>query len=121
MRITDIPDEIVQEYKLKDKVTTEGYIYLEVRKGMYGLPQAGLLAQELLEKRLKKHRYTQSKLIPGFWTHKWRTIQFSLVVDDFGVKYQGKEHAKHLMNALKETYEISEDWEGEKYIGLTFD
>jgi hypothetical protein len=50
LRITDIPDEIVQEYKLKDKVTAEGYIYLEVRKGMYGLPQAGLLAQELLEK-----------------------------------------------------------------------
>ena len=121
LRITDIPDEIVQQYKLKDKVTAEGYIYLEVRKGMYGLPQAGLLAQELLEKRLKKHGYTQSKLIPGFWTHKWRPIQFSLVVDDFGVKYQGKEHAKHLMNALKEDYEISEDWEGEKYIGLTFD
>ena len=48
LRITDIPDEIVQEYKWKDKVTAEGYIYLEVRKGMYGLPQAGLLAQELL-------------------------------------------------------------------------
>ena len=39
----------------------------------------------------------------------------------FAAKYQGKEHAKHLMNVLKETYEISEDWEGEKYIGLTFD
>ena len=25
------------------------------------------------------------------------------------------------MNALKEDYEISEDWEGEKYIGLTID
>ena len=60
LRITDIPDEIVQEYKLKDKLRAEGYVYLEVRKGMYGLPQASLLAQELLEKRLKKHGYTQS-------------------------------------------------------------
>jgi hypothetical protein len=41
-----------------------------------------------------------------------------LVVDDFGVKYQGKEHAKHLMNALKETYETSEDWEGENTLDL---
>ena len=121
LRITDIPDEIVQEYKLKDKVTAEGYIYIEVRKGKYGLPQAGLLVEELLKKRLEKHGYKQSKLIPGFWTHKWRPIQFSLVVDDFRVKYQGEEHAKYLMNALKENYEISEDWEGEMYIGLTFD
>jgi len=43
------------------------------------------------------------------------------VVDDFGVKYQGKEHAKHLMNALKENYGITEDWDSEKYIGLTID
>jgi len=48
-------------------------------------------------------------------------IQLSLVVDDFGVNYIGKEHAKHLMNALKKDYEISEDWEGAKYIGLTVD
>ena len=49
------------------------------------------------------------------------TNTVSLIVDDFDVKYQGKEHAKHLMNALKEDYEISENWHGEKYIGLTFD
>jgi len=44
-----------------------------------------------------------------------------LVVDDFGVKYQGKEHAKLLMNTLKEDFKISEDWHGENYIGLTLD
>ena len=52
---------------------------------MYGLPQAGLLANELLEKRLNKYGYYQSKLVPGLWTHEWRPIQFTLVVDDFGV------------------------------------
>ena len=43
------------------------------------------------------------------------------MVDDFGVKYVGKEHADHLLQLLKEKYEISEDWGGKKYIGLTFD
>ena len=113
LKLEEIPEEIIVEYKLREKATAEGYVYLEIRKGMYGLPQAGLLAQQLLEERLAKHGYTQSKLIPGFWTHKWRPIQFTLVVDDFGVKYEGKEHAEHLMNTLKEYYEISEDWEGE--------
>ncbi len=37
---TDIPEEIIQEYKLKKLVMEAGYIYCEIRKGMYGLPQA---------------------------------------------------------------------------------
>ena len=88
---------------------------------MYGLPQSGILAQELLEERLNKHGYFQSKYTPGFWTHTWRPISFSLVVDDFGVKYVGKEHADHLCKVLREDYEIEEDWEGTRYVGLTFD
>ena len=96
LRLSDIPDEVVKEYKLHEtgKVTSDGFVYVEVRKGMYGLPQAGTLAQELLEKRLNKQGYYQSKIVPGLWLHEWRPIQFTLVVDDFGVKYVGREHAQ---------------------------
>ncbi len=120
IRIEDIPDEIVKEYNLKEK-ESNGHVYVEIRKGMYGLPQAGILAQQLLEKRLNTHGYSQSTAVPGLWTHKSRPISFTLVVDDFGVKYVGKEHALHLINILKQDYEISEDWTGSKYIGITFD
>jgi len=119
LRLSDLPDEIIEEYKLNEKATPDGMVFLEVRKGMYGLPQAGLLAQELLAERLAKKGYHQSKTTPGLWKHKWRPVQFTLVVDDFGVKYVGKEHAEHLMEALKEHYEVSEDWTGSKYCGLT--
>ena len=64
---------------------------------MYGLPQAGNLAQELLEKWLAEFRYTQSKIIHGLWTHAMRPTTFTLVVDDFGVKYTIIEDAKHLI------------------------
>jgi hypothetical protein len=121
IKIEDIPEEIIVEYNLRDKVTPDGYVYVEIRKGMYGLPQAGILAQQLLEERLNAHGYSQSKAVPGLWTHKTRPISFTLVVDDFGVKYVGREHAMHLINILKEHYEISEDWTGNKYIGITFD
>jgi hypothetical protein len=87
MKITDIPEEIIHEYKLRDKASPDGSIYIVATKGMYGLPQAGLLANELLEKRLNGHGYRQSKLVPGLWKHDWCPIQFTLVVDDFGVKY----------------------------------
>jgi hypothetical protein len=44
-----------------------------------------------------------------------------LVVDDFGIKYLGREHVMHLISILKEHYEISEDWKGTKFIGLTLE
>ena len=49
LKVTDIPAEIIREYKLQELVSAEGYVYCEIRKGMYGLPQAGIIAQELLE------------------------------------------------------------------------
>ena len=90
VRLSDMPEEIIQEYKLKEKANAKGFIFLSVHKGMYGLPQAGLLANKLLEKRLNKHGYFQSKLVPGLWTHKTRPIQFALTVDDFGVDMLGE-------------------------------
>jgi hypothetical protein len=79
---------------------------------MYGLPQVGLIANVLLAKRLAKHGYRPVQHTHGLWMHKWRPINFSLVVDDFGVMYVGQEHVEHLEAALEENYEISTDWEG---------
>jgi hypothetical protein len=69
IKIINSPEEIINEYNLRNKVTESGHVYIEANKGMYGLPQAGLIANELLEKQLNKHGYCQSKLIPGLWTH----------------------------------------------------
>jgi hypothetical protein len=49
MKLSDIPDEVIEEYKLREKVTTNGSIYIKDKRGMYGLPQSGLLANELLK------------------------------------------------------------------------
>ena len=96
-------------------------VYIRVDKGMYGLPQAGLIAQQLLEKRLSEHGYRQSTTTPGFWKHDWRPISFSLVVDDFGVKYVGQEHPDHLLAALREFYVVEKNDSGDKYCGITLD
>ena len=74
-----------------------------------------------VRRAIEKHGYEQSKITTGFWKHKGRPIFFTLVVDDFGVKYVGKEHTRHLISVLKEHHDISEYWEGKKYVGLTFD
>jgi hypothetical protein len=62
---------------------------------MYGLKQAGLLANQLLQTRLAPFRYYPARHTPGLWLHKTRPIYFTLVVDDFAVKYVGK-HMKSI-------------------------
>ena len=54
LKLSDLPDDVVRHYKLAEKVTKDGYVYVEIRRGMYGLPQAGLIGQKLLEQRLNK-------------------------------------------------------------------
>ena len=87
-------------------------MYVEIRRGMYGLPQSGLLANKQLAKFLAKDGYYQTAHTPGLWRHTTRPIQFSLVVDDFCVEYVGKEHALHLEAALNRHFEeVATDWE----------
>jgi hypothetical protein len=70
LKISDMPDNVIEHYKLRDIVSSEGHIYCEIQKGMYGLPQAGIITQELLADRLQQHRYTKSKTMPVLWLHK---------------------------------------------------
>jgi hypothetical protein len=113
-----IPLEIISQYVLLPLVS-DGHIYIEVQKGMYGLPQAGILANLLLAKRLAPHGYRQTKFTPGLWAHDTLPVTFSLVVDDFGVKYEGLANAHHLINALEQHYTVSKDWACALYCGVT--
>ena len=90
-----------------------------MQNGMYGLPQAGIIAQQLLEERLKKHGYRQSQTTPGLWIHGTGPISLSLVIGDFRVKYVGEENAQHLLDMVRQYYKCLCNWEGECYCGLT--
>ena len=109
---------IKKQYNLNTH-TRDSFVFLEIRRAVWGLPQAGILANKLLRKQLKLHGYYECVNTPGLWRHATRSITFSLVVDDFGVKYVGKEHADHLINCLKaETYKLTKDWAGDLYCGI---
>ena len=73
---------------------------------------------DLLRKRLNSAGYHEATTTPGLWRHKWRPIQFCLLVDDFGIEYVGEKHALHLKSTLQEHYDITEDWEGKKFAGI---
>jgi hypothetical protein len=99
MLLSRFPEEIVQKYNL-NALAVDSWVYIEIWKGMYGLRQAGLLSNQLLQTRLAPFGYYQARHIPGLWLHKTRPIYFTLVVEDFAVKYVGKQHAEHLRNAI---------------------
>jgi hypothetical protein len=103
------------------RLEVSGWVYIEIRKGMCGLKQAGLLANQLLQKRLKPFGYYPAIHTPGLWLHNKTPTAFSLVVDDFAVKYVTTADAHHLRNALLRHYEITTDWNGTVYSGITLE
>ena len=120
MKLELIPQEIIDKYNLRE-LAHNGWVYIRIIRGMYGLPESGILANQLLKKRLLKSGYYECQFTPGLYKHVWRPIIFSLVVDDFGVKCQGIQHARHLKQTLEQYYEVSVDWEGKLFCGVTLD
>ena len=122
MRISakQISEKYVQQHNLAN-MCIDGYYYIEISKGIYGLPQAGLLAQAKLITILDTHGYHMMPNTPCLFKHESKDIMFSLVVDDFGVKYTDKEDAQHLINTLTKEYALHIDWEAADYIGLTLE
>jgi len=113
------PEWIKKQYNLNTHAR-DGFVFLEIRQAVWGLPQAGILANKLLRKQFKPHGYYECINTPGLWRHETRPITFSLVVNDFGVKYVGKEHADHFIQCLQqETYKLTEDWAGDLYCGIS--
>jgi hypothetical protein len=51
MKLSNILDKIIDEYKLQDKTTPGGSIYIVANRGMYGLPQSGLIANNTATNR----------------------------------------------------------------------
>ena len=64
IHIRDIQDEIIAEYKLKEKSEANGVLYIVANCGMYGLLQSGVLANKILETRINKRGYHQNRLVP---------------------------------------------------------
>ena len=75
-----------------------------------GPPQAKNIANEYLRDKLCPLRYYEVSHTPVLWKYAYRPIDFSFVVDNFGVQYVGEDNKHHLIDSLKEDFAISEDW-----------
>ena len=112
-----IPADIIATYKLLPLVH-KGFVYIKIKCGMHGLKQAAILAFDQLKANLAPYGYYPDETSPGIWQHKTRRTRFCLCVDDFGVKYFNQEDADPLLNAIRQHYKVSVDYEGKNYCGL---
>ena len=70
IKLSDKPEEVIKEYNLHQYATPDGWVYIKVSRGMYGLPQAGSLGHDFLEQRSNKEGYFQRQIVPALWKHK---------------------------------------------------
>ena len=111
-----LPSTLIHQHDLQQFFHSNAILF-QVNKDMYGLPQAGLLAQQRPITHLASEGYHQTDTTCLF-RHVTNGAVFSLVVDDFGVKYTNMDGVNHLIQTAST---ITVDWTGSKYLGFSID
>jgi hypothetical protein len=78
INLSSLPQETIDKYDLNE-LSQDGWVYIKIQKGMYGLPQAGILANELLQHNLAKDGYRPTTHTHGLWTHDTRPIKTDVI------------------------------------------
>ena len=94
INIDTIPQTIIDKYKLRE-IVENGKVVMEVSSTIYGLKEAGKLSQDRLVAHLSEYGYKQCRFTPCLFIHESNGAAFTLVVDDFLVKFQNQTAADH--------------------------
>ena len=107
IHLSDIPDASMTQFAVNSFVTPGATkVAVRIKGGMYGLPQAGLLAQEKLVKVLYDHGYYMCKHTTCLFKHEVLDTEFVLTVDDFAISHRPGA-LQHLLDALRTVYPIT--------------
>ena len=85
--ISTILQEIIDKYNLLEIVENNSFVYVKIVKGMYGIKQAGIIAHKALVNHLTPFGYHPDCHTPGLWKNETRDTIFTLVVENFAIKY----------------------------------
>jgi hypothetical protein len=110
-----LPPAIVKQYNLTPLIHNN-CVYVEIRKGIYVLPQADKLTSNQLIAALAAFGDHPVPFTASLCQHNSCDITFCLVVDKFGVKCTNKEDVRHLLESLQACkYKLSTDWTSSCY------
>jgi hypothetical protein len=112
-----LPAWTIEQYNL-NKMALDSWVYIKMRRAVWGLLQAGILANKRLRRKLAPFSGYESVNTPGLWHHELQPLSFTLVVDDFGVKFVNKDDIDHLISSISTMYKLTKDWTGNLYCGI---
>ena len=69
---TYFPPDIRDRYEIEGIIAADGYVYIKIIKGMYGLNQAAIIAYNQLIYHMKPHGYYSVPFTTGLWEQKTR-------------------------------------------------
>ena len=93
-----VPQEVIDEYDII--FDDRDFAYVEIRRDVYVLKEAGVIAFDQLVQKLKRFGYEPMPQTPGLWRHTSCKTTFTLCVDNFGIQYFSKADADHLTVAF---------------------
>ena len=108
-----------REYYGLETLIVNGYVYTRIKRAWHGLNHSGKISHDV--KQLGKFGYVPAGLTNGLFVHKTRDISFTLIVDDFGIKYQWKKGVEHLIKAMRSKYTFKVYYQAKQYIGIHLD
>ena len=119
IKVNDILTKFSDEYNLH-AVTHNGWVYFEIVRGCYGIPQSGKVPKKLPCTRLNKAGNYEYETIPGLWRHTWCPIQLNLSLMILELNMWGEnmstnsaKSSKNMMKSQKTGKEkISKHWTG---------
>ena len=103
------PPEIKAFYMIDPLIDSDGYVYVEIKKGIYGIKQAAVITYQQLVKHLDGHSYYPITFTTSLWSHRTLKTKFFLCVDDFGIKFFLQQDANNLLTALCHKYDVTVD------------
>jgi len=119
IKVSDMPEFTQKHFNIQQYLEPgQLSVLVRVLGGLYGMPEAGYLAQQKLIPILATKGFVQCKSTPCLFIHPTRDIEFTLVVDDFFISYAHDTDANFLLDTLRSTYPLKVNWSANKYIGF---
>ena len=100
-------------------VDMNGWVYIKICKGMYGLKKSWGIKKQKLVKHLKIYSHRPVTFTPDLWNHEDKDTVVSLVINDFAINYTLELNTLYLLQAIKDKYEIYMNWKAQLYIEIS--
>ena len=69
LHIRIISVEIIEDYNLSTIQYNNGWVYMKIYKGMYGLKQSGIITNLELKNHMENFGYHPVRFTSGLWKH----------------------------------------------------